>query len=74
MKILRKIEYPLRVIHLLQSFSWAQNTALLAKVAAAELVAGVDRECMEQVLRNVLSPSALEANLEVFNNAVSIRG
>jgi len=51
-----------------------QNTALLAKVTAAELVASVDRECMEQVLRNVLSPNALEANLEVFNNVVSVRG
>ena len=46
-----------------------QNTAVLGRLASLDLIEGVSRAHIEQALRDVLKPSALEANLAVFERA-----
>jgi indolepyruvate ferredoxin oxidoreductase beta subunit len=49
-----------------------QNSAVLGRVASLGLIDGVSVEHIEQALRDVLSPSALEANLAVFAQGAAV--
>jgi indolepyruvate ferredoxin oxidoreductase beta subunit len=48
-----------------------QNTAVLGRLAALDLLPGMTRKHIEDALRGVLKPGALDANLEVFNAAAA---
>lgn len=46
-----------------------QNTALLGRLSSLAIIPGVSAQIIENNLRSVVSPAALEANLEVFRRA-----
>lgn len=48
-----------------------QNTAVLGRLAALDLIPGMTRQHVEDALRGILKPAALEANLEVFDSAAT---
>ncbi|MCH7471389.1 2-oxoacid:acceptor oxidoreductase family protein [bacterium] len=48
-----------------------QNTALLGRVASLNLIPGVTGGIIEQSLRDVVKPMALEANLAVFRQTAA---
>ena len=46
-----------------------QNSALLGRLAAEKLIPGLEAEALEEVLKEIVSPAALEENLRVFRSA-----
>jgi len=46
-----------------------QNSALLGRLAALKAVPGLGAEVIEEVLKEILAPAALEENLRVFRSA-----
>lgn len=48
-----------------------QNTAVLGRLASLDLIPGLGREHIEEALKSVLKPAALEQNLKVFNAAAA---
>ena len=46
-----------------------QNSALLGRLAALKAVPGLKTEVIEEVLKEILPPTALEENLRIFHSA-----
>jgi len=49
-----------------------QNSALLGRLAAKNVVPGLGAEVIEEVLKEILPPSALEENLKIFRSAATL--